>query len=136
MYNQKDKYKRNKDILSSKYRSNEKPKLTNPNSDIMLCKMKEQSFARLFEELDSDQDNLISRYCVNTNEIDKTMKNIINPIITELKQENETLNKEEFIKTMCHMYEMLNMEDRNYLISYYRNKKGKTELHTRPDKHH
>ncbi len=98
----------------------------------MLHKIKQQSFARLFDELDSDQDNLISRYCLNINALDMTMKNILNPIITELKQENETLNKDEFIKTMCHMYEMLNMDDRNYLISYYRNKnKGKVESHTR-----
>ena len=32
--------------------------------------------------------------------LDKNMKNILNPIITELKQENETLNKEEFINNV------------------------------------
>jgi hypothetical protein len=93
--------------------------------------MKQQTFAKLFDELDSDQDNIISRYCFNLNSLDKIMINIINPIIIELKQENETLNKDEFIKTMHHLFEILNMNDRNYILQYYRNKNKGKENHSR-----
>jgi hypothetical protein len=93
--------------------------------------MKDETFVKLFNELDSDQDNIISRYCCNINNLDKKLINIINPILTELKQENETLNKEEFIKTMHHLFEILNMNDRNYILQYYRNKNKGKENHSR-----
>jgi hypothetical protein len=132
LYNQKDKYKKNKDSLSSKYKQAEKPILTNPGSYIILNQMKDQVFIKLFEELDSDQDNIISRYCLNTNGLNNKLKRILNPIITELKQDNETLNKDEFIKAMSHLFEMLSMEEKNYILHYYRNRsKAKVENHSR-----
>jgi hypothetical protein len=129
LYNQKDKYNKTKHMNKT---HSEKPKLTNPRSESILTKMKDQAFAKLFDELDSDQDNIISRYCLNLNGLDKTMTGILNPLITELKQENETLNKEDFKKSMFHLFEMLSMEDKNYILNYYKNKnKDKADNHSR-----
>ena len=79
-------------------------------SDHMIQKMKEDSFKKIFRILDSDEDNVISSFYINTSKLDKDVLKILQPILVELKEEQETLNEEEFVRACHHLYEV------NYLI--------------------
>ena len=92
-------------------------------------------FTRLFNDLDNDQDNLITSFCINTNDIPDFILKILEPILKELKDDNQTLNCEEFILVMIRLFEDTPLVDKQNLINYYRNKikienKNLKRLHT------
>jgi hypothetical protein len=94
--------------LARKYNQDRPVKVvsTGYNSDRILNQWQTNTFAKIFKELDSDQDDIISCYNVNQGSLSKDLKRIIHPIINELKQDNESLNEDEFVKAMCHLYEV------------------------------
>ena len=79
-------------------------------------------FTKLFNDLDSDQDNLITRLYINTSNIPDSILKIIEPILKELKDDNQTLNCEEFILVMIRLFEDTPLVDKQKLINYYKNK--------------
>ena len=79
-------------------------------------------FTKLFNDLDSDQDNLITSLTINTSDIPKNILKIMEPILKELREDNQTLNCEEFILVMIRLFEDTPLVDRQNLINYYRNK--------------
>ena len=52
--------------------------------------------------------------------ISSNIKRIIDPILVELKEENENLNEREFVIAMCHLYDMLSYLDRRILINTFK----------------
>lgn len=65
--------------------------------------------------------------------IDSEIKRIIEPLATQLKEENETLNQNEFIRAMEDLYNLLNYNDRRILINYNKkNKKSKSTNNLTP----
>jgi hypothetical protein len=107
LYNYKEKYKQNLNNLSSKYNKDLKYNYCDKGTNILITKMKDEVFGKIYNILDSDQDNIISGLNHNIKDIDRQMKRIINPILLELKEENETLTREEFVKAMTHLYEVI-----------------------------
>ena len=57
-------------------------------------------FSKIFKELDSDEDNLITPININLNNLNDEIKRIINPLIEELREDNQTLEENEFIDAM------------------------------------
>ena len=79
---------------------------------------KYSSFRKIFHKLDKDDANLISKSSISTNELPLRIQKIISPIIDELIEENETLNEEEFITACCHLFNLLDFNEKNELILY------------------
>jgi transcription initiation factor IIE alpha subunit len=92
--------------LARKYNEDKSFRITNGGTDKILYQLQTNTFKRIFRELDSDQDDIISCYNVNCNSLTKDLARIINPIIKEMKMENETLNENEFVKAMYHLYDV------------------------------
>jgi hypothetical protein len=102
-----NKYKANKEELAKKYYDNSSFRITNGGTtDKILSQWQNETYTRLFRQLDSDQDNLISCFNINLNGVSKDILKIIDPIIKEMKQENESLNEDEFVKAMYHLYDV------------------------------
>jgi hypothetical protein len=108
------KYRSNREELAKQIYDDKPRKITNDGTDKILNQWQTNTFSKIFSQLDSDQDNIISCYNVNTSALSKELNQIISPIVQEMKQENETLTQEEFVKAMYHLYEV-----RSYIILSY-----------------
>ena len=82
----------------------------------------------MFNLLDSDQDNLITSFSINLNNIPKTILKIIEPLLIELKEDNQTLNQEEFIKAMYKLFENIPFSRKRELISEFNKNNIKTKI--------
>lgn len=101
----KNKYERQKELQTSIKKASGSIHTTN-DSEIILMKKKEEIFKKIFRILDSDQDNQISSVNIDLKRIPTNISSILNPIISELKEENETLNENEFVRACEHLYEV------------------------------
>ena len=119
------KYDLNRENLIKKYEDN-----SHQNIQIMTTKKinekifkenKQRAFNNLFNDLDSDQDGIISGINININKIPKKIINIIEPLLIELKEENQTLNKDEFILAMDKLFEDISLIEKNEIINRYKN---------------
>ena len=79
-------------------------------------------FKSLFNELDSDHDDLITCLTINLENIFKFIIKILEPILNELKEDEQTLNCEEFILVMKKLFEDTPMIEKQKLINYFQNK--------------
>lgn len=118
------KYDLNRENLIKKYEDN-----SHQNIQIMTTKKinekifkenKQRAFNNLFNDLDSDQDGIISGINININKIPKKIINIIEPLLIELKEENQTLNKDEFILAMDKLFEDISLIEKNEIINRYK----------------
>ena len=89
-----------------------------------MTNIQTEVFCNLFNDLDSDQDNIISNYHINTKKLDSNILSIISPLLTEIKENNISLNKNKFIQAMNQLYKDLYFKDKHYLINYYKSKKS------------
>ena len=119
------KYDLNRENLIKKYEDN-----SHQNIQIMTTKKinekifkenKQRAFNNLFNDLDSDQDGIISGINISINKIPKKIINIIEPLLIELKEENQTLNKDEFILAMDKLFEDISLIEKNEIINRYKN---------------
>jgi len=115
-----------RDTLYNKYYRNKKE---NPipvqnskrQNKKIIDKIHKSVFDTIFKELDSDQDGLISPIHINTEKLPKQIITIIEPLINELKDDNQTLSNEDFINAMNSLYNDLTIVDKHTLINTYRN---------------
>ena len=135
-YNNLDVYTRNytiakqeedkRDTLYNKYYRNKKE---NPipvqnskrQNKKIIDKIHKSVFDTIFKELDSDQDGLISPIHINTEKLPNQIITIIEPLINELKDDNQTLSNEDFLNAMNSLYNDLTIVDKHTLINTYRN---------------
>jgi len=119
------KYDLNRENLIKKYKEN-----SYKNNQIITTKKinekifkenKQRAFNNLFNDLDSDQDGIISGINISINKIPKKIINIIEPLLIELKEENQTLNKDEFILAMDKLFEDISLIEKNEIINRYKN---------------
>ena len=91
------KYQQEKNYLAEKYYQNQikTPHFCQSTEEI-INKKKEKSFKQIFKLLDGDEDSKISSTHINTSKLPKNILKILEPILNELKEENETLNELEF----------------------------------------
>ena len=129
-------YQQNRKELERKTYSNyfSNP-IINKSTDKLLDNKKERSFKKIFKLLDGDEDNLIKNSAVNTNKIPKNIKEILEPIFRELREENETLNEDEFITVCEQIYKSLPYDKKNILLNFaYDKKENKTINYTQKKK--
>lgn len=88
------------------------------DSQTIINNVKISVFKRLFNLLNKDGDNVISGFNINLRKLPPTILNVLDPIIKELKQDEETLNESEFVKACEHLYEMLSFNEKRILIDF------------------
>ena len=136
MYLYNNIYKQNKEELERRTYSNyfSNP-IINKSTDKLLENKKERVFKKIFKLLDGDEDNLIKNSAVNTNKIPKNIKEILEPIFRELKEENETLNENEFITVCEQIFLSLPYDKKNILMNFgYDKKQNKTIIYSQKKK--
>ena len=126
-YSYYKKYNLNKNRLEKKYYNNDqylngKNICSKQQTNKIMNDLYSKIFKSLFNDLDSDHDDLITSLTINLNEIPKYILNIIEPILKELKEDEQTLNCEEFILVMKKLFEDTSMLEKQKLINYYQNK--------------
>ena len=126
-YSYYKKYNLNKNQLVKKfynndYDLNEKNIRNKNNTNQIMNDLYSKIFKSLFNELDSDHDDLITSLTINLNEIPKFILNILEPILKELREDEQTLNCEEFILVMKRLFEDTPMIEKQKMINYYQNK--------------
>ncbi len=78
------------------------------NSSMSLYnKMKEDSFREMFNSLDSNKEKIISSYNLKVRNLPNDINKILYPIYKEIREDNETLTKDEFVRAMNHLFEVL-----------------------------
>ena len=125
-YSYYKKYNLNKNHLIKKYYNNEqylndKNICSKQHTNKIMNDLYSKIFKSLFNELDSDHDDLITSLTINLSEIPKYILKILEPILKELKEDEQTLNCEEFILVMKKLFEDTPMYEKQKLINYYQN---------------
>ena len=127
--------KKEKELERKTYSNYFSNPIINKSTDKLLDNKKERSFKKIFKLLDGDEDNLIKNSAVNTNKIPKNIKEILEPIFKELREENETLNEDEFITVCEQIYKSLPYDKKNILLNFaYDKKENKTINYTQKKK--
>ena len=120
------KYEQKKQYLTEKFYEE---KLKNPECCEMTNELfnikKEKSFKKLFKLLDGDNDGKISYNCINVRQLPINIKNILEPILYELKIENEELNENEFVFVCEKYYNTLKYDQKRNLILFDEEEKKK-----------
>ena len=96
----------------------------NEQSNEIFTKQKINCFEKIFYILDKDQDGIITKFNIYVNGLPKNIQEILSPIIIELKQDNETLNKDEFSAACFKLYDTLSFLKKREIINYGMNKKN------------
>ena len=79
------------------------------SSDNLFNQMKFNSFTKIFKELDQDEDKLISIVSISFHKLPSAIKNILQPIILKLKEENCVINEDDFLVYCDAIYEVYNL---------------------------
>lgn len=86
-------------------------------------KLKEECFDNLFRALDHDGDNIISaseEFLKNLQDkIDEGIQELIEPLLEELKENNESLTKEEFLLAIAQLFNVLNVDQKRRILNWY-----------------
>ena len=122
LYNQK--YSQNKKKLERKIYDYKLESKTCKQSSQLIGDKRKKIFKELFYLLDSDGDNLLTSISININRIPNNIKKILEPIIQELKEENETLNEIEFVSVCEQLYQLLPYDKKREFIVYGKSIQG------------
>lgn len=128
-----DLYEENKKLTQDKKEMQEKKKdeinkLANSKKatekmEEIVSTIKFECFLKLFQILDTDEDNSVS-YNENflvalEKNLSQEIRNILEPLLNEFSLHNETLNKEEFVLALDQLYNVLNVDQKRKLVNWY-----------------
>lgn len=77
-------------------------------SEQIVMQTRRNKMGEIFDKLDSDQDGLVSTEKMDVNALGQQLYDIFKPLLIELEQLQEPLNKEEFVDATNRLYETLN----------------------------
>ena len=122
LYNESLKYTMKKQELVDLYTRQEKSissaSHVNMESVELFEGKKERAFKKIFQQLDKDKDDLITKVNIEVKALPPKIQEILSPIVTELKEEDETLNENEFVTACYQLYEILSYPDKLELLNY------------------
>ena len=90
----------------------------NNQSNEIYTKRKINSFNTIFHILDKDQDNIISKFNININGLSKNIKEILTPIFEEIKENDLSLNKDNFYSYCNKLFDNLNYSQKQEILNY------------------
>jgi len=122
MYNFSSKFSMKKTQQSMAIREDFKKKSntihTRGKSNDLFNQMKMKAFKKIFELLDGDEDKLISIYCVSLNRLPESVRKLIQPIVTKMKEENCAISMSEFFEYCDLIYESLTKDNKYILLNF------------------
>lgn len=77
-------------------------------SEQIVMQTRRNKMGEIFDRLDADQDGLISTEKMELSALSEDMHELFKPLLLELEQLQEPLNKEEFVDATNRLYETLN----------------------------
>ena len=102
-------------------------KLASDKTNKINEKLKKIAFEKLFERLNVNNDETIQysdKFEEAINSLNSPeIENYLNPLITELREQKETLNKKEFFLAMDHLFELLNVCQRRLVVEFFNEEK-------------
>jgi hypothetical protein len=91
--------------MQNKYfKDNSNYKRTDIKSSKIIEGIKQKIFKKIFSYLDYEETGIINGQTVDINSLPEKIRSIINPLIKELKEQNETLSDEEFSMACDHLF--------------------------------
>jgi len=72
--------------------------------------IKEIIFKKIFKILDTQERNIIEGSTVDLSVLPENIKKIVEPLILELKEQNESLTGEEFVMACEHLFRVINIK--------------------------
>jgi hypothetical protein len=125
----KEKEKQNQEIYNYEIQQLSQTKLSTVRSNKLYEKMKVKCFEVLFEILNNDNIISYSEEIENIlNSFNEDICNYMRPLLDELKDQNETLNRDEFILAMNHLFDILNISERKNFIDVFNKREEKIEI--------
>ena len=122
LYSYMNKYKRNRSqnlesfTITDIERRNVK---VNQTSSKIFYNKKKETFTKIFNLLDRDSDDSITILNMDLNKLPPTIITIIQPIITEMKnKENTALSKRNFIDACMELFDSLPYNDKRTLLNF------------------
>ncbi len=92
--------------LGEEIRANREKTHISENTNKILSKLKWDCFHYIFKLLDSDEDDSINKITMDLRRIPNKILMIIDPILQELRTNNENRNHEEFIRELDELFEV------------------------------
>ena len=77
------------------------------NSNELFENMKREKFNKIFNLLDGDEDGKISFTSMETKNLTKTIRTLLDPVFRQIKFEQDSLNRMEFIKILHRIYNVV-----------------------------
>ena len=115
-------YKRNKEELSYSYLENEiKPNIIKNNSEKIFNDRKKKCFKYIFNILDKDQDGFISSINLNNKNFTDELNIVIEPVISQIIQQNAIIEEKNFIKAMNVLFSALSIRERQIIFNVKKN---------------
>lgn len=126
LYEEKTKFFENKKEKQEKIKESienlTKIKKVSHNSEEINQKNKKECFENMFNFLKDSEENLIRYNPVLEKKLENLkpgVRTILEPVVSELKEDKYFLNKEEFLLVIEQLYMMLNVDERRRLIDWY-----------------
>ena len=73
---------------------------------------------QIFDRLDSDQDGLISSEKIDRSVLSADLQVAFRPLLKELEQLEQPLDKEEFVDAAMRLYETLSQTEKNLILKF------------------
>lgn len=132
MYSYARKYNQNKNYRISdqnlKIKNNSSAIHTTYDSENILYQRKKKIFTKIFSLMDSDQDNIISKFNIDLKKIPKKIMDIFKIIIKEIVDDDHTLNRDEFLLASEHLYELISFEERKIVLNFFKEFENENEI--------
>ncbi len=120
LYNKKRNEKQKKELKKKKLEnlSFDNKKKLNKSSNNLLINKKGKSFQKLFTLLDGDEDGLITSSAMNVERIPKSVQEVLKNLFKQIKEENECLDRSEFLYICDEYFKMLPYEKQNAFVNF------------------
>lgn len=121
----KNKLKEKEELSNNVFYTLQNSSHINKESSDIFETVKERTFKKIFKCLDRNQEGIITYIYMDTKALPKNIQEILKPIFIQLKEENVSLNEEEFNTACFHLFEVLSYVQKKELIAF--NRKTKNE---------
>jgi hypothetical protein len=88
-----------------------------------VLQTRRNKIGEIFEKLDGDQDGLVSTERMELGALSDELTELFKPLLIELEQLQEPLNKEEFVDATNRLYETLNQHQKNLILRFNKREK-------------
>lgn len=85
-------------------------------SDIVLYQAQKNKLAKMFEQLDSDYDGLISAHKINLTELSNELLDVMTPLLLKIEEHSLNIDFEQFVEIVMEYAKHLPLCDKTLLL--------------------